>query len=134
MVVNAHGSNHKSGANEFTVQQLEQLLRNLPNSREKTMFSNDEMEQNFTGFVDMGTLSDETSIDARWIIDSRASDHMTCDDRCVENAKMVKEGMKINLPNGECSKITKYGIIKLKNGLTLENLLVVLGLNIIFYL
>ena len=50
---------------------------------------------------------------------------MTCDPRCVENAKNAREGMKINLRNGECLKITKCGIVKLKNGLILKNVLVV---------
>lgn len=124
MVANAQGSSHQSATSDFTVQQLEQLLRSLPSSRGKAVSSDDEMEQNFAGFAGMGILSN-TSIDARWIIDSGASDHMTCDDACVENARIAKEGMKINLPNGECSKITKYGTVRLKNGLTLYNVLVV---------
>lgn len=124
MVANAQGSSHQSAGSEFTMQQLEQLLRNLPNSRGKNVPSDDEMEQNFAGFAGMGILSN-TKADARWIIDSGASDHMTCDDKCVENVKIAQEGMKIHLPNGEHAKITKYGTVTLKNGLTLENVLVV---------
>lgn len=121
---NTQGISHQSGANELTVQQLEQLLRSLPNSRGKNIPSDDKMEHNFAGFAGMTNLSN-ANVDARWIIDLGSSDHMTCDDKFFENAKMAKGRMRINLPNGECSKITKYGTMRLKNGLTLENVLVV---------
>lgn len=98
----AQGSIHQGGSNEFTVQQIEQLLRSLPNTQTKPTSFDDEMKQNFVRFAGMASLSSEHSADVEWIIDSGASDHMTCDVGCVEDVKTAKDGMKINLPNGEC--------------------------------
>ena len=114
MAATAQGSIHQGGSNEFTVQQIEQLLRSLPNTQTKPTSFDDEMKQNFVRFAGMASLSSEHSADVEWIIDSGASDHMTCDNKCVENIKMEKEGIKINLLNGECSKITKYSTVRLK--------------------
>lgn len=119
----AQGSRYQGGNTEITIPQLEQLLSCLPTTQTKPTSSDDEMEQSFARFAGMASLSSKHSDKVEWIIESGASDHMICDVSCVENVKSAKRGMKINIPNGECSEITEYGVVKLKNGLVLENVL-----------
>lgn len=125
VAANAHASNHQEGSNEITVQQLEQLLRNLPISRAKLNSADDEVENNLAGFAGMALSSNDSAKNRAWVIDLGASDHMTCDGEYVENPRMIGSEMSITLPNRECSQITHCGVVKLKNGLVLDNVLVV---------
>lgn len=118
------GNAQQEESTGITIQQLEQLLRSLPKSQIRHNSSDDEMDNNFAGFAGMVSCSTHKG-NEKWIIDSGTSDHMTCNSECVENTKVVKNKMKITLPNGECSTITHCGTVKLRNGLILENVLVV---------
>ncbi|CAO2825263.1 unnamed protein product [Amaranthus hypochondriacus] len=125
LAANAHVPSHQEESNEITVQHLEHLLRNLPNTRVKITPSDDETDNNMGGFAGMTLTNINSAKNGTWVIDSGASDHMTCDSTCVENSRRVRGEVSITLPNGESSKITHCGVVTLKNGLVLDNVLVV---------
>ena len=59
------------------------------------------------------------------IINSGASDHMTCDLSLLSEFEETKNKPKINLPNGKTNVITHTGIVRLENNLKLQNVLCV---------
>lgn len=60
-----------------------------------------------------------------WIIDSGASDHMTCSVKRLLNVQAADSNITITLPTGDVAKITHVGDMRLENGLVLHKVLVV---------
>ena len=60
------------------------------------------MDNNLVGFAGMTLSSIDSAKGGKWIIDSGASDHMTCDSEYIESIRIVRGEMAITLPNGEC--------------------------------
>lgn len=77
---------------EITVEQLEQLLKNIP-GRHKISVNNahsEEVDNSFAGFAGMLSCFYANGKIAEWIIDSGASDHMTGSVECVTNPRPMK--------------------------------------------
>jgi len=99
---NVETTSYKSseGGLSFTAQQIEQLLRLLPNSsKASTESEEDDLEQSFAGNVYCSCASTKTT---EWIIDT--GDHVN-----------------INLPDGSVARITHKGQVRLDNKLVLKN-------------
>lgn len=127
---NVHGENEAHG---ITVQQLEQILKNLhggSNGGKSTHTESkvdDEFDSGFAGFTGMVTCHNVHVEKMEWIIDSGASDHMGCEinmSKNIVNVNVNRE-LKINMPNGKTSNITAYGSVDLKNGIHLGEVLIV---------
>lgn len=126
---NASASEHNSQSSVpsmITPQQLEQLMKLLPTPSEVGgSETEDEMDYSYAGMVSFHLAE---TIPNEWIIDSGASHHMTGCVNLLEDAVRSKGVSKINLPTGDTSLITHYGTVKLKNNVTLANVMVVPGL------
>ncbi|XP_074342183.1 uncharacterized protein LOC141679631 [Apium graveolens] len=72
-------------------------------------------------------MSCSTTVDGpnAWIIDSRASDHMTTHLSNLESPKAITTNNHINLPTGATANITHTGTTVLSNGLYLTDVLCV---------
>ncbi|KAL2905899.1 Retrovirus-related Pol polyprotein from transposon RE1 [Bienertia sinuspersici] len=102
-------------------EQLEQLLRLLPTpSKGGETDSNDEMEANF---VEIVTCNFAQTRNEEWIIDSRATHHMSRDLELIKGGRRTPHQMRINLPNGKTSEVAACGAKKLNNGLSLRNIM-----------
>ena len=60
-----------------------------------------------------------------WILESRATDHMTYAFGQLVEPRTVKDKPKINLPNGHTSEISSVGKVRLSNELVLQDVLYV---------
>lgn len=109
--------------NQFTMQQIEALLKMLPtSSKQSGPDTNDEFDGNCAGIMSC-FLAD--SVAHELVVDSSASDHMTC---CYDNLISVvisKNKPKINFPTGHAAKVTHVGNVKLENDLMLKDVLYV---------
>lgn len=112
------GSN--SPAVNLTAQQLEQLLKLLPNNNVMTD-TDDELEA-FSGMVSCFSTTGKSS---RWIMDSGASDHMVSSLEKIVNVVPAEIGSTIYLPTGDAAAITHIGDMILSNGLKLTKVLYV---------
>lgn len=94
----------------FTSQQLEQLLKLMPGSFlnvPRGSDTDDELEMGFYGMVacNLSVVGKNA-----WIIDSGASDHMTCSVEHLSNVKAATgSNLMTTLPTGGISKITHVG-------------------------
>lgn len=114
------GVSTTSSTNQFTVQQIEALLRMLP--RQSAGETDDEIDHAYGGMVSCYFAE---SVENEWIIDSGASDHMTGDFSAIHDAVKRKNNPQINLPTGQTSNISHFGNVKLGNKLSLKNVLYV---------
>lgn len=116
-------SESNGSTSQFSVQQIEALLRMLPGpSKQGTPDTDDEFDASYAGMV---SCYFDDSIANEWIIDSGASDHMTGCLDSMFNVIESKNDPKINLPTGQTARITHSGNVKLGNSLMLENVLYV---------
>lgn len=105
----------------ITTQQLEQLLKLLPTpSKAGPTDTDDEIDTSYSSMV-FCYLAE--SVHSEWIVDSGASDHMCGDYNMLIDPVATKHEPKINLPTGETSVISHTGKVRLRNGLTLNNVL-----------
>ncbi|XP_021713765.1 uncharacterized protein LOC110681914 [Chenopodium quinoa] len=87
-------------------------------------------------FLDMvgnaKVISDERligeSLETSWIIDTGASNHVTCNLKFLSNVVEITS-CPIGLPDGKKAHSTKQGQVRLAHGLTLQNVLYVPQLN-----
>jgi len=111
------------GGLSLTSQQVEQLLKLLPQStRASTETEDDDLEQSFAGNVYCSCASIKTS---DWILDTGATDHMTPVYKNLVQAKECIDSVHINLPDGSSAHITHKGQVHLANHLVLQNTLCV---------
>lgn len=100
-------------------QQFQQLLKLiLGNSVQKE----EEYDSLFSGMITCGAVESTTQ---EWIVDSGASDHMTCSLKLLHNFRPAPSYLTIKLPTGNTVNITYIGDMVLKCGITLINVLFV---------
>lgn len=120
--VQAEASEHSLG---FTPQQLEQLAKLVPQltmQQPKYPDTDDELDYHFSGML---SCFNAMSSSKEWIVDSGATDHMTCDTTLLDKMTVFSGGHNINLPTGEGVVISHKGQVSLVPKLTLQNVLVV---------
>ncbi|GJU81534.1 retrovirus-related pol polyprotein from transposon TNT 1-94, partial [Tanacetum coccineum] len=110
-------ANVTSGSNSFTFtsEQFENLIRNVLKDMRPGATAgdctNDEIEF-VAGMICLNAATNNAFF--HWIIGTGASDHMTPFCRDMINAKILEVLPKINLLNGDSSKITQIGQVNLK--------------------
>ena len=110
----------------FTPQQLQHLLKLLPQSSSAQISQTSPAEEDFDNcFSGMVTCNMSTVESGDWIVDSGASDHMTSTLDNLLNVQLAPPELIIKLPTGASCKITHIGDIRLKNGLLLRKVLYV---------
>jgi len=122
---NVESASYKSsdGGLSLTTQQIEQLLKLLPNSsKASTESEDDDVEQSFAGNVYCSCAATRTTA---WIIDTGATDHMTPMCTNLLHMQECKDHVNINLPDGSVARITHKGQVRLANDLVLKNTLCV---------
>ncbi|KAL2934853.1 Retrovirus-related Pol polyprotein from transposon RE1, partial [Bienertia sinuspersici] len=124
---NVQGASEDTGGSGITLQQLEHLIKNLPLSQPQSSVggaseTDEELDFNYAGMV---LCNGAMRAMKEWIIDSRASDHMTGDVRKLENPVRAEENQRITLPNGKTAKVTHVGKVRLSDKLELKNVLFV---------
>ncbi|KAL2943034.1 Retrovirus-related Pol polyprotein from transposon RE1 [Bienertia sinuspersici] len=111
----------------ITIQQLEQMLKQLPGSTMSSSIgreSDDEDDKDY-GYAGMAYCNSAAVMCDEWIVDSGASDHMTCDLRKLTDIKLATGYPDIRLPNGKTSRISHVGTARMSNELVLKNVLCV---------
>ncbi|XP_019195880.1 PREDICTED: uncharacterized protein LOC109189724 [Ipomoea nil] len=63
----------------------------------------------------------QNSLDV-WILDSGATDHITCSIEYLKNSCQVS-GISVKMPNGKTAEVTHVGKVKLDNNVVLQNVL-----------
>ena len=122
--VQYQGEGSSTKGPSITAHQLEQLLKMLPPPSKNAESETDEdMDMSYAGMV--VSCNYVNSQEGEWIVDSGASDHMTCNFKLLKNPKEMSRGLKINLPTGETSHITHKGDAELRNGVVLKDVLFV---------
>lgn len=110
----------------FSSQQLQQLLKLIPNQSLQTLKgeseTDDELDIAFSGMVTCNMASCTTNT---WIVDLGASDHITGSVEKLVNVKPAGGYLTITLPTCVVSQITHIGDVKMMNDLILCNVLVV---------
>ncbi|XP_074356728.1 uncharacterized protein LOC141696493 [Apium graveolens] len=107
----------------FSAQQLQHLLKFMPGGSGNVHRGSDTEEELEMGFSGMVACNLSITSHNAWIIDSGASDHMTCSVEKLVNVKLANLNLTITLPTGDVSKITHVGDMRLKSGLILHNVL-----------
>ncbi|XP_074297837.1 uncharacterized protein LOC141628622 [Silene latifolia] len=108
-----------------TTQQLESLLKYVPGNRTGSKCGHDtdeEIDCNYAGILSCYNVNLSKG---EWIVDSGESDHMITDLSKLHNVRPLVRKPKINLPNGEISRVTHMGDMNLKNGLKLVGVMYV---------
>uniref|UniRef100_A0A803MEL1 Uncharacterized protein n=1 Tax=Chenopodium quinoa TaxID=63459 RepID=A0A803MEL1_CHEQI len=101
-----------AGTVTFTQQQFEQFLKHFPSPNAvKGSETDEELDINFSGMVSCHHAS---TLKYGWIIDSGASDHMTCDLSKFVEPKAAAGFPKITLPTDAVSKKIR-GVGKARN-------------------
>uniref|UniRef100_A0A803LNL9 Retrotransposon Copia-like N-terminal domain-containing protein n=1 Tax=Chenopodium quinoa TaxID=63459 RepID=A0A803LNL9_CHEQI len=107
----------------FTQQQFEQLLKHFPfPNAVKGSETDEELDNSFSSMVSCHLAS---TLKHGWVIDSGASDHMTCDLSKFAELKAATGFPKITLPTGDSASISHTGNVNLCSSLTLQNVLCV---------
>ncbi|XP_021723121.1 uncharacterized protein LOC110690566 [Chenopodium quinoa] len=114
------GGSSTGSTNQFTVQQIEALLKMLP--KQSFGDNDEETDHSYAGMVSCHFAE---SIENEWIIDSGASDHMTGYLNTMHDVVRSKNSPQINLPTGQTANITHFGSVNLGNNLSLKNVLYV---------
>jgi len=109
------------GESNFTLtqHQYKQFMRLIPQSQSNNSNAetDEELDLSFACMITcLHGLQDKNS----WVIDSRATDHMSY--ASVGNKERLK-GPKIYLPSGQTSDISSKGHVQLANGLQLKDVL-----------
>lgn len=129
MANNAQGSTADQQGIMMTTQQLDQILKLIPQSNsmsQKESETDEEIDYGFSGTV---SSSMNKKMELEWIIDSGASDHMTSSLNNLINVKSAPTMFTINLSTGATAHMTHIGDAVLPNGLKLVNVLYVPQLN-----
>lgn len=100
-------------------QQFQQLLKLIPGNSGQ---SEEEYDSPFSGMITCGAVESTTR---EWIVDSGASDHMTCSLNLLHNVRPTPSHLNIKLPTGNTANITHIGDTVFKCGITLVNVLFV---------
>lgn len=104
----------------ITQNQIEQLLRLLPQSIKQARFQSnieDEIDVNFAGNL---SISCVVAMTQEWIIESRATYHMSSILENVQHTISLTVKSLINLPNGTTSEISHVGHTTLADGIRLQ--------------
>ena len=102
-------------------QQIEQLLKLLPQPRKHAEDSEEEYED-FAGKTFYSYVSVRTDA---WILDTGAIDHMSPELKHFLNPKHSQHKLHINMPDGSTISITHIGQVRLANGMHLQQVLCV---------
>lgn len=107
----------------MTQQQFEQFLKLIPGSMNtQSAHYEEEHETPFSGMI---SFRHAESTIHEWIVDSGASDHMTCSLHLLHNVKSAPANLTIKLPTGATACITHIGDTVLNCGLVMLNVLYV---------
>lgn len=112
----------------LTAEQLEQLLKLLPQSSSVASESkyqsetNDEIDAAFPGNMYCLSIMFDNSY---WILDTGAIDYVTPSKINLQQAKNVTTQSHINLPNGNIASVTCLVKVKLNDGVELKDVLYV---------
>lgn len=80
----------------------------------------------FSGMVFvMNSFKNDKEIASSWIIDTGASDHMTCNSSLLSLRRKLHRNVSICLPDGSVKYVDEIGDIKLTNGLFLKGVFLV---------
>lgn len=82
----------------------------------------DDLDTPFSSMITCGVVESTTQ---EWIVDSGASDHMTCSLKLLNNVRHAPPSMTIKLLTGNTANITHIGDTVLSCGLPLLNVLYV---------
>ncbi|KAK9682189.1 hypothetical protein RND81_10G056600 [Saponaria officinalis] len=127
----AHASSYPdekdlASAIQNATKQLESLLRSVPGGSNMGHDTDEEIDQGFAGMITCNHVNMSENI---WVIDSGASDHMSTSLKGMKHVRVLKNKLKITLPNGQTTLVTHMGSIYLRNGVKLCNVLVVPAFN-----
>lgn len=106
----------------ITHQQFEQLLKLIPGNAAVHGQTEEEFDTPFLGMITCGAAESKIQ---EWIVDSGASDHMTCFLNLLHNIRPAPPHMTIKLPTGSTTNITHIGDTVLSCGIPLFNVLFV---------
>lgn len=87
-------------------QQFEQLLKLIPGNAMAHGQTEEEFDTPFSGMITCGAAESKIQ---EWIVDSGASDHMTCSLNLLHNVRPAPPRMTIKLPTGSTANITHIG-------------------------
>ena len=128
LAANAEINRAQAADNPLTqtqIEQLQQLLKLLPQSQGNKQCdaeTDEELDTNFAGM----TLCTHAAVNkSEWILDSGATDHMTYNTEHLSDIKVLHEKSKITLPNGNSSEISSIGTVKLSADIELQDVLYV---------
>ncbi|KAK9690454.1 hypothetical protein RND81_09G128700 [Saponaria officinalis] len=96
-------------------QQLENLLKQVPNSSFNAKNGGESDEELGCNFAGMTNSKLQTTPCEEWIVDSGATNHMTAYLSVLENLEKVAGNPRINLPDGSFVKVTHKGNIPLES-------------------
>lgn len=111
----------------FTPQQLDQLMKLMPQlqtGHTKDSDTDEELDHHFSGMI---TCHTSQGLPTDWIIDSGASDHMTPNLSALINSRPFNLAQNINMPTGATAAITHTGMVCLTPDLILKGVLCVPG-------
>ncbi|KAL2923600.1 Pleckstrin homology domain-containing family A member 8 [Bienertia sinuspersici] len=86
-----------NGAQMLTPQQIEKLLKLIPEENRGGSDNEDEVD---TVFIGMAICLNASVKENEWIVDSGVTDHMIADKNAMINSVVTKNSPKINLPTG----------------------------------
>lgn len=130
------GAGSSTSSFPFTNEQISQLMsllseKSAPKSVQANMAgtfynSNKFFNSNFHKFFCSNSIQQPSKTSESFIIDSGASEHMTCSEKSLYNVEDVSNlGMTVGHPNGTQAKVIKIGNLKLTANITLFGVLVV---------
>nr|XP_043637936.1 uncharacterized protein LOC122608932 [Erigeron canadensis] len=74
----------------------------------------------------LNALSNFKFVDGKWVVDSGANQHLTCDESCLFNVEDISDlNITVGHPNGTITKIKKIGNVSLSNNVILFDVLFV---------
>ncbi|KAG6406521.1 hypothetical protein SASPL_134125 [Salvia splendens] len=109
----AAGSSPLSG---ITIEQYSKLVEHFSKSGDTSQVAR---EENPTSANMAGKINNLNS----WIIDSGATEHITCDSMLLENQTSCGTEIPVKIPNGETVSVKSIGNANLPNGLKLNQVL-----------
>lgn len=68
-------------------------------------------------------MAGKTNYNENWVIDSGASEHITCDESLLIDKQNYEDGMPVIIPNGDIIPMKEIGTSMLPNGLRINRVL-----------